>query len=649
MRKPSQTKQSGQILVLMAMMSTTLVILFGFVVGIGHLIQARVNLQNAVDLAAMSGASWQARFLNHIALVNYRLRQNYKFVLYDLYVTQSRFNPNWGAIVRNGGATDFNSRIPTSQKGVFGICQQSFNYEPVAAIGETGTGVDSKTDMCKNVDAAAIPPINVTPPIMLINPGLAAAFGALQKLDSEMKRICSDSAGQNEAYFNFIMKNLDSRQDFQMGQFVELLNKFHGAFSNNASGDLDSSRTADATMLSTFQNNLIGANSSGVELIYLNPPKTRSIDKIVANTQLAGLDDYFEFMMAGFIIPVVDFQNAGGCRVVVTPRTSPLGIIDPKSRSGINLGISRARSGGIGSPIKVPFHIALQASVTPNILFWPRSLTPKLVAISAAKPFGSRIAPSVGQSNIEVLGVENLASGERSLANMSLFPGDLPSGGLMSGIGHVALLQSLYRAISGGTLGPVMTDTSNGDGLNRGRPSISNNNVDLCQDSSAAGPPFLCFALSPTVYESLFWSTFVSRRYAENRSVQAMLPFEFFDDLNKNGNPDFYWMKDRESPFIYSNVKSAIDAWHTTVIFKSDLKQGGKPYAFADETSILSAWTPSFDPENQSGKPDRVGYQIKMISLQQVCQEMRAGGVVNPSGRLSAYCNGSSAQNGVFL
>jgi hypothetical protein len=71
---------------MIAMMIMTFMLLFQFVINVGLLVNAKINLQNAADLAAYAGASTQARQLNQIAYLNYEMRRQYKKFLFRYYV-----------------------------------------------------------------------------------------------------------------------------------------------------------------------------------------------------------------------------------------------------------------------------------------------------------------------------------------------------------------------------------------------------------------------------------------------------------------------------------------------------------------------------------------------------------------------------------
>lgn len=67
-------------------MTLTFITFFTFVVNTGLLVNAKINLQNAADLAAYAGAATQARQLNDISYLNYEMRRQFKKFLFRYYV-----------------------------------------------------------------------------------------------------------------------------------------------------------------------------------------------------------------------------------------------------------------------------------------------------------------------------------------------------------------------------------------------------------------------------------------------------------------------------------------------------------------------------------------------------------------------------------
>ncbi len=71
---------------MLAMSFTLLFLLIAMVVNISFLVTAKINLQNAVDLAAYAGAAQQARYLTEIGKWNYEMRRNYKAMVFDYLI-----------------------------------------------------------------------------------------------------------------------------------------------------------------------------------------------------------------------------------------------------------------------------------------------------------------------------------------------------------------------------------------------------------------------------------------------------------------------------------------------------------------------------------------------------------------------------------
>src|SRR6476646_3090857 len=84
-KRPTQN-QRGQASVMIGMMMMTFILFFAFVINTGMLVNAKINLQNAADFAAYSGAAVQARQLTQISYLNYEMRRQWKKYLFRTYV-----------------------------------------------------------------------------------------------------------------------------------------------------------------------------------------------------------------------------------------------------------------------------------------------------------------------------------------------------------------------------------------------------------------------------------------------------------------------------------------------------------------------------------------------------------------------------------
>ena len=84
--KHRSSSEKGQISVMVGVMMMTFITFFAFVINVGMLVNAKINLQNAADLAAYAGASVQARQLTQISYLNYEMRRQWKKFLFRIYV-----------------------------------------------------------------------------------------------------------------------------------------------------------------------------------------------------------------------------------------------------------------------------------------------------------------------------------------------------------------------------------------------------------------------------------------------------------------------------------------------------------------------------------------------------------------------------------
>lgn len=85
-QKTKLTKQNGQISVFLAVIVVLAIALMAFIINIGIFVKSKINLQNAVDAAAYSGAAVQARQLTEIGYMNWEMRNIYKEWMYKYYV-----------------------------------------------------------------------------------------------------------------------------------------------------------------------------------------------------------------------------------------------------------------------------------------------------------------------------------------------------------------------------------------------------------------------------------------------------------------------------------------------------------------------------------------------------------------------------------
>lgn len=97
--------EKGQISIMIGVMMTTFIFFLAFVINTGMLVNAKINLQNAADLAAYAGAATQARQLTQISYINYEMRRQWKKFLFRIYVLGNMSQDNFPRSPGTGSMT----------------------------------------------------------------------------------------------------------------------------------------------------------------------------------------------------------------------------------------------------------------------------------------------------------------------------------------------------------------------------------------------------------------------------------------------------------------------------------------------------------------------------------------------------------------
>lgn len=142
-------------------MGITLILVMGmlaFIINVGLFVKAKINLQNAVDAAAFSGAATQARQLTNIAYANWEMRNTYKewmfkyYVLGQLSLTKDNNNLTDGNLAGVGNTSFLLKKSNVSgnvASGGFGF--DRYNVPSICVHNNTST------DICPIYDLPGIP------------------------------------------------------------------------------------------------------------------------------------------------------------------------------------------------------------------------------------------------------------------------------------------------------------------------------------------------------------------------------------------------------------------------------------------------------------------------------------------------------------
>jgi hypothetical protein len=127
-----------------------MITIVAFVINIGLFVKAKINLQNATDAAAFSGAAVQARQLSKIAYLNWEMRNIYKEWMYKYYVI-GNLNIKEVENTPDGGWMKFN--FEADREVLSGrVTEDKFNI-PAVCIHIAG----SKTNICKRYSVPGLP------------------------------------------------------------------------------------------------------------------------------------------------------------------------------------------------------------------------------------------------------------------------------------------------------------------------------------------------------------------------------------------------------------------------------------------------------------------------------------------------------------
>ena len=146
--------EQGQISILLGMIMLTFLLFFTFVVNTGMLVNAKINLQNAADLVAYSGAAVQARQLNQISFLNYQMRREYKKFLFRYYVIGNMAQKTQPQSAVGGTRIWSPDGNPANNYNVPAVCvnfQPNDNYCQIAALPGTVVPTPSPLDATSTV------------------------------------------------------------------------------------------------------------------------------------------------------------------------------------------------------------------------------------------------------------------------------------------------------------------------------------------------------------------------------------------------------------------------------------------------------------------------------------------------------------------
>lgn len=470
-------RERGQIAVMVGVMMMTFMFFFAFVINTGMLVNAKINLQNAADLAAYAGASVQARQLNQISYLNYEMRRQWKKFLFRIYVLG---NMAYDEFPRNSSASgpmkyrpNANAPVDIGHPSTCVIFNAKDNYCHLATLpaisipSQAAGALDSVTstlsgqlqslEQIRQLNCKAMGTTNLILNLFWMfnaDPNLTqfqnSAFQQDQqnviKIIQEMVR--GMGIVPREMLLRYRIKNL-ARYVNTVPQQGITLDKINGLLQQGDPASYERTAQAFYSAYYTLGNHTF-------------PTETISLDELLpeAGSSQANLINLLDIQQQ-FQTYAVDMALGNDTNLDnLANQQASSSSASPCTATQVPVGITAPMSLGVYKDPNVLTYYAVRVKATANLLFSPFGAM-DLKAYSAAMPFGSRIGPSVAQ------GVE-FGFRDSGAGNTSILP-NLPvkaqdSATSAGGWNDMELLGTMYSFMSSPS-GSGATGTISADNL----------------------------------------------------------------------------------------------------------------------------------------------------------------------------------------
>ncbi|OFZ82568.1 MAG: hypothetical protein A2583_14535 [Bdellovibrionales bacterium RIFOXYD1_FULL_53_11] len=412
-------------------MMMTFIVFFAFVINIGMLVNAKINLQNAADLAAYAGAAVQARQLNHISFLNYEMRRQYKKFLFRYYVlggmAQKSFRTTSGPRLwspDNLPANDFGKPavcviFNASDNYCHSVSLKKINIPPetvLDAINNTLRTQMQALEMIRQKSCKTIGILNMQLLIFwLFNTedtldGVSASMSASPEIKKQLAKIAGWAHGLGLFPREWILKKRIDALQYYVN--LEPMTGVNAETANSLSASVDPARRERTILAFKSAYNTLGAHTfSDTESIVMDellPHGADGANLLLLKPLKADLAAFA--VDTGIGLPDSSSPAASDCQSVPIKLSAP----------NVPLGVVKDPS------ILTYYAIRLQAKA--KVLFSPFGDI-NLKAYAAAQPFGSRIGPPLDPSNFyrtidDVPTPGGPVAGRINLPNLAVKKGD---------------------------------------------------------------------------------------------------------------------------------------------------------------------------------------------------------------------------------
>jgi len=407
MTKGIVINKKGQLSIFMAISIVFFMTTVAFVINVGLFVKAKINLQNAVDAAAWSGAAVQSRQLTDIGYLNWEMRNNYKEWLFKYYVLGNLSVRGVSDPLSSSGQSNFRLQpfdpgLPGDKYNIPSICLDThiqsnvcsfYSLPGIPRLSNIGfTGLDQVTKELENSIAQRVAEnctnstntnftaasqwtyglgenqenIDALPDVLLLTRAGAWTKGIELAFRIRNLEAIVNSPPESEVSISTIT-NIEQRR---LAQDERVVKAFYSAYRNLGNGSDSLKNNLKITELSPRRLQERSANSLSNLLI---PPA--SSDKYYLDLK------FFPINMAIFFTTLIAKSSQGAqasCGVIKTALPVP----------SFPLGFDKNQN--------VLTYYAVKGETKFNGLFNPFSKDGiRLVAYAAAKPFGARIGPKL--------------------------------------------------------------------------------------------------------------------------------------------------------------------------------------------------------------------------------------------------------------
>jgi hypothetical protein len=419
-------RQRGQMAIFIALIFQVLFVLFAMAINVALIVHDKINLQNAVDLAAYYAAQRQAEMLNVIAHQNYQIRQSFKLLAWRYRALGSS-----GPIDANAHPWRDGSMAEVQHQILPSICvTHATNWSQV----------DRQESLCRE-PLTYIPPMPIVP--MIFPSGLNAFVAAFSVRMASVAANSCDRLGSYNWWFGMAILQAFREDQRNRKQVIYAVANNLSAGKNGDFIDLDGNSVHEGAA-KTFDKNLTFSNSQSL------------VDfKIMNSLEGKPREEWLNEVKIVPTVIYVDPQPGAGCvgtnRIVnlLPQRGGRQAIIDLQATAldawrdkDFLIGTDYQYSIGVEKNPWYMAYVGVQAQTAPRQIFFPFGDAVQLTARAFAKPFGGRIGPWYGsrwpQSAKKSTGpltdplLPPLGEGfspdplqnQRRLPNYSRFPGD---------------------------------------------------------------------------------------------------------------------------------------------------------------------------------------------------------------------------------